>query len=183
MRSAPSGSGRCSASASGAGAKTAEPSEPGYVTQQFAANQGHVWLRFIGRNATLPSLTGNAVDASYLGTSEPYFINDGKIVTSLVNDIIMPPIGLALSGIDFKDIKIVLRAANEAASQPEVAINIGLFLNSLLSFIIIAFVLFLIIRAMNRMMQKEAEKPAAPPAPSTEEKLLMEIRDLLAKGL
>jgi large conductance mechanosensitive channel len=106
----------------------------------------------------------------------------GAIVTSLVNDIIMPPIGLALSGIDFKEIKIVLRAANEAASQPEVAINIGMFLNSLISFVIIAFVLFLIIRAMNRMMQKEAEKPAAPPAPSTEEKLLMEIRDLLAKG-
>jgi len=106
----------------------------------------------------------------------------GAIVTSLVNDIIMPPIGLALSGIDFKQIKIVLQAANEAANKPEVAINIGLFLNALISFIIIAFVLFLIIRAMNAMMTKEAEKPAAPPAPSTEEKLLMEIRDLLARG-
>lgn len=106
----------------------------------------------------------------------------GAIVTSLVNDIIMPPIGLVLSGIDFKQIKIVLQAANEAANKPEVAINIGLFLNALISFVIIAFVLFLIIRAMNSMMTKEAEKPAAPPAPSTEEKLLMEIRDLLAKG-
>ncbi|MBX3080362.1 MAG: large-conductance mechanosensitive channel protein MscL [Anaerolineae bacterium] len=106
----------------------------------------------------------------------------GAIVNSLVNDIIMPPIGLVLSGIDFKQIKIVLQAANEAANKPEVAINIGLFLNALISFVIIAFVLFLIIRAMNSMMTKEAEKPAAPPAPSTEEKLLMEIRDLLAKG-
>jgi large conductance mechanosensitive channel len=106
----------------------------------------------------------------------------GAIVTSLVNDIIMPPIGLALSGIDFKQIKIVLQAANEAANKPEVAINIGMFLNALISFVIIAFVLFLIIRAVNSMMTKEAEKPAAPPAPSTEEKLLMEIRDLLAKG-
>jgi large conductance mechanosensitive channel len=105
----------------------------------------------------------------------------GAIVTSLVNDIIMPPIGLALSGIDFKQIKIVLQAANEAANKPEVAINIGMFLNALISFVIIAFVLFLIIRAINSMMTKEAEKPAAPPAPSTEEKLLMEIRDLLAK--
>ena len=106
----------------------------------------------------------------------------GAIVNSLVNDIIMPPIGLALSGIDFKQIKIVLQAADEAAKKPEVAIGIGMFLNALLSFAIIAFVLFLIIRAMNAMMTKEAEKPAAPPAPSTEEKLLMEIRDLLAKG-
>ena len=106
----------------------------------------------------------------------------GAIVNSLVNDIIMPPIGLALSGIDFKQIKIVLQAADEAAKKPEVAIGIGMFLNALLSFVIIAFVLFMIIRAMNAMMTKEAEKPAAPPAPSTEEKLLMEIRDLLAKG-
>ena len=106
----------------------------------------------------------------------------GAIVNSLVNDIIMPPIGLALSGIDFKQIKIVLQAADEAAKKQEVAIGIGMFLNALLSFVIIAFVLFMIIRAMNAMMTKEAEKPAAPPAPSTEEKLLMEIRDLLAKG-
>ena len=68
---------------SGKGAKAALPSEPGFVTQKFAANQGHIWLRFIGRNTTLPSLVGNAVESSYLGTSAPYFINNGKIVTSM----------------------------------------------------------------------------------------------------
>ena len=66
---------------SGKGAKPALPSEPGFVTQKFAANQGQFWLRFIGRNTTLPSLVGNPVQASYLGTSSPYFINNGRIVS------------------------------------------------------------------------------------------------------
>jgi hypothetical protein len=65
---------------SGKEAKVALPSEPGYVTQQFSGNQGQFWLRFVGRKTTLPSLVGNPVDASYLGTSSPYFINNGKIV-------------------------------------------------------------------------------------------------------
>ncbi|HRH86041.1 MAG TPA: DUF3604 domain-containing protein [Rubrivivax sp.] len=69
-------------SASGKGAKAALPSEPGFITQQFGANQGHFWLRFVGKNATLPSLTGNVVQGSYLGTSEPYYINNGRIVSS-----------------------------------------------------------------------------------------------------
>lgn len=68
---------------SGPQPKPALPSQPGFVTQKFAANQGHFWLRYLGRNTTLPSLSGNAVQGSELGTSEPYFINNGKIVTSM----------------------------------------------------------------------------------------------------
>ena len=70
--------------ASGKGAKTAAPSEPGYVTQQFAANQGQFWLRFVGRKTMLPSVAGNLAEASYLSTTAPYYINNGKIVTSQV---------------------------------------------------------------------------------------------------
>jgi hypothetical protein len=70
--------------ASGKGAKPAAPSEPGYVTQQFAPNQGQFWLRFVGRKTTLPSVVGDPVEASYLGTTAPYYINNGKIVTTQV---------------------------------------------------------------------------------------------------
>ena len=72
------------ASGKSASGKPATPIEPGYVTEQFAANQGQVWLRFVGRKVTLPSLVGNPVEGSYLGNSGPYFINNGKIVTALV---------------------------------------------------------------------------------------------------
>ncbi len=72
------------ASGKSASGKPATPIEPGYVTEQFAANQGQLWLRFVGRKVTLPSLTGNPVEGSYLGNSGPYFINNGKIVTALV---------------------------------------------------------------------------------------------------
>jgi hypothetical protein len=72
------------ASGKGASGKPATPIQPGYVIEQFAANQGQFWLRFVGRKATLPSLVGNPVEASYLGNSGPYFINNGKIVTALV---------------------------------------------------------------------------------------------------
>jgi len=73
-----------SASGKAPSAKPAKPIEPGYVTQQFAANQGELRLRFVGRNVTLPSVIGDAAEASYLGTSRPYYINNGKIVTALV---------------------------------------------------------------------------------------------------
>jgi hypothetical protein len=68
---------------SGPGAKPAGPSEPGFNTQKFAANQGQLWFRYLGRNTTLPSLTGNVVKASRFGTTEPYFINNGKLVNPL----------------------------------------------------------------------------------------------------
>ncbi|MEZ5937201.1 MAG: large-conductance mechanosensitive channel protein MscL [Hyphomonadaceae bacterium] len=107
----------------------------------------------------------------------------GTIVSSLVNDVIMPVVGLALGGVDFSDIKYVLQAATTVNGEetPEVAINIGLFINNVISFLIVAFAMFLIVKAMNSLKRKEEEAPAAPPEPPKEEVLLTEIRDLLAK--
>lgn len=104
----------------------------------------------------------------------------GKIVSSLVDQVIMPPIGLLIGGIDFAQLKIVLRAAGEdAAANPEVAIQYGAFINTLIQFLIVAFVIFLVVKAINSVRRKEAEAPAAPPAPTTSEALLVEIRDAL----
>lgn len=108
----------------------------------------------------------------------------GKIVTSVVNDIIMPPIGMLVGGVDFKDLKYVLQEATMVDGAEEVAavsINYGNFIQTTFDFIIIAFAIFMVIKAMNRMKKKEVEAPAPPPAPTTEEKLLTEIRDLLKK--
>ena len=106
----------------------------------------------------------------------------GKIVTSLVNDVIMPPIGLLLGEIDFSDKKIILVQADAAKKVAEVAIRYGTFINSIIDFVIVAFCIFLVIKGINSMKKKEEEAPAAAPAPSNEEVLLTEIRDLLAKG-
>jgi large conductance mechanosensitive channel len=104
----------------------------------------------------------------------------GKIVTSLVDQIIMPPIGLVLGGIDFSDLKLVIKAAGaDAKVNPEVAIQYGAFINVLIQFLIVAFVIFLMVKAINTMRRKEAEAPATPAAPTTTEALLTEIRDAL----
>jgi large conductance mechanosensitive channel len=103
----------------------------------------------------------------------------GKIITSLVQDVIMPPIGVLLGGVDFSKLGIVVKEATETAEA--VIIKYGVFLNTILEFIIIAFAIFMVIKGMNSMKKKEEEKPAAPPAPSKEETLLSEIRDLLKK--
>ena len=101
----------------------------------------------------------------------------GKITTSLVNDIIMPPIGMALGKVDFKELKFtIVEAVGDSAA---VSINYGAFINTIIDFILVAFALFLVIKAMNTMKRKEAVAPTLPPAPSNEEKLLGEIRDLL----
>lgn len=111
----------------------------------------------------------------------------GAIVKSLVDHIIMPPIGLLLGNVDFSDLKIVLQEAKvvEGIEKAEVAISYGLFLNTIITFLIVALAIFMVVKAYNtmkeRMEKKEAEAPAAPPEPSKEEKLLMEIRDLLKK--
>ena len=105
----------------------------------------------------------------------------GKIVSSLVDQVIMPPIGLVTGGVDFSQLKIVLKAADEAAKKPEVAIQYGAFLNTCIQFVIVAFVIFLIVQAVNRMRRARAVAPAAPPAPTTSEALLTEIRDALVK--
>jgi large conductance mechanosensitive channel len=103
----------------------------------------------------------------------------GKIVDSLVNDLIMPPLGLITGGIDFKAQQIVLKAAE--GEKPAVALNYGSFLSTAIQFIIVAFALFLIVKAMNSMRRKSEAAPVEPPAPPRQEVLLEEIRDLLKK--
>ena len=101
----------------------------------------------------------------------------GKITTSLVNDIIMPLISMLTGGIDFSSWKWVLKAAPGDAA--EAAVNFGRFVAVVLDFIIIAFAVFCMVKAINKFHKKKEEAPAAPPEPSAEEKLLTEIRDLL----
>ena len=108
----------------------------------------------------------------------------GKIISSFVNDVLMPPIGMLLGGVDFTNIFTVwsegsfetLAAAEEAGAAVS---KWGVFGNTILDFVIVAFVIFMVIRAMNRMKKKEEEAPAEPPPPPKEEVLLTEIRDLL----
>ena len=100
----------------------------------------------------------------------------GKIVSSLVADVVMPPVGLAIGGVDFSDLAITLKAAT--ATTPAVTVAYGKFIQTLLDFTIIAFVIFLLVKAINALKRREEAKPV--PAPqSAEEKLLTEIRDLL----
>lgn len=103
----------------------------------------------------------------------------GKIVSSLVSDIIMPPLGLLIGGVDFKQFSIVLRAAQ--GDIPAVVMHYGVFIQNIFDFIIVAFAIFIAIKLMNKLRRKEEVAPAAPPKPSAEEKLLTEIRDLLKK--
>ncbi len=106
----------------------------------------------------------------------------GKIVTSLVNDLIMPPFGFVLRGINFRDLALVL--ARDAEGKPVAAIAYGAFLQNALEFIIIAFAVFLLVKAINRLhrKKKDEEAPVALPGPSEEVLLLREIRDALGKG-
>src|ERR1700744_6119624 len=97
----------------------------------------------------------------------------GKIVTSLVNDIIMPPIGYLTGGIDFKNLKVVIKAADPVKKAAEVAINYGNFINTVIEFLIIAFCIFMVVKAINSLKQPEPEPaPAADPEPTKEEVLL-----------
>ncbi|MGN5955821.1 large-conductance mechanosensitive channel protein MscL [Sphingobacterium lactis] len=103
----------------------------------------------------------------------------GKIVTSLVDDIIMPPIGFITGGVDFSSMKYVIKAADEAAGVAEVAITYGNFINVMIQFIIIAFCIFLVIKGINSLKREKPAEPEAAPAPTKEEALLAEIRDIL----
>ncbi|GAP64905.1 large-conductance mechanosensitive channel [Mizugakiibacter sediminis] len=118
------------------------------------------------------AMRGNVVD---MATGIVVGAAFGKIVSSLVDQIIMPPIGLLIGGIDFSNIKTVLKAAG-ADGKGEVAIQWGAFVNTVISFVIIAFAIFLVIKLMNRMVRKQEAAPAPPPA---DVQLLTEIRDLL----
>ena len=109
----------------------------------------------------------------------------GAIVNSLVNDIIMPIIGYVTGGMDFKDLSYVLKpgaTGADGAAIPAVEIRYGMFINLVINFIIVAFALFILIKGMNQLKRKQEEAPVPPPETPAQEKLLSEIRDLLAKG-
>ncbi|ROO32954.1 large-conductance mechanosensitive channel protein MscL [Salinisphaera orenii] len=101
----------------------------------------------------------------------------GKIVSSLVANVISPPLGLLVGGVDLSNLRVTLRDA--AGQTPAVTLDYGLFLQSVFDFVIVAFAIFLVVRAINGLKRREAEAPSAPPAPSREEVLLTEIRDAL----
>ncbi len=129
------------------------------------------------------AVKGNVIDLAVAVVIGGAF---GKIVTSLVNDIIMPPIGLAIGGIKFSEIKIPLKDAtvDEAGKVVEaVTINIGTFTEIAIQFVIVAFAIFMIVKLLNSVKKKEEALPETPPAPIVSEdvKLLTEIRDLLRK--
>lgn len=132
--------------------------------------------KFISRGNVVDMAVGIAAGAAFTA-----------IVNSFVNDIINPIIGLLIGGVDFSDLQIVIRHATETTS--EVAIRYGLFINAIISFIIISFALFLMVKAFNKLKENAKKKeeeakaaaPAAPAAPPADIQLLTEIRDLLRK--
>ena len=108
----------------------------------------------------------------------------GKIVSSFVKDVLMPPIGLLLGGVDFSNLFAVLGEGTfatlaEAQEAGAATINYGLWIGTVIDFLIVAFAIFLVVRQMNKLKKQEEEKPAAPPEPPKQELLLGEIRDLL----
>lgn len=103
----------------------------------------------------------------------------GKIVSSLVNDVIMPPLGLLIGGVDFSDLAVTLKEAEGEVAA--VTLNYGAFVNNVLDFVIVAFAIFMVVKGINQLKRKEAAAPAAPAAPPREQVLLEEIRDLLKK--
>jgi large conductance mechanosensitive channel len=106
----------------------------------------------------------------------------GKIVSSLVTDVIMPPIGILLGNVDFSQLGIVLKKGSvDAAGKvvPPVTLGYGLFINTIINFLIVAVAIFAMIKLMNKLKKKEAAAPTLPPEPSAQEKLLTEIRDIL----
>ncbi|HWF00078.1 MAG TPA: large-conductance mechanosensitive channel protein MscL [Caulobacteraceae bacterium] len=125
---------------------------------------------FIARGSVVDLAVGVIIGAAF-----------GKIVTSLVDDIIMPPVGLITGGVDFSQLKIPLRAADPAHKIAAVSINYGAFVNTAIQFVIVAFVIFMMVRGFNGLRRREEAAPSAPPAPSATETLLTDIRDLLAR--
>jgi large conductance mechanosensitive channel len=101
----------------------------------------------------------------------------GKIVSSFVGDVVMPPIGLLIGGVDFSDLAITLRPAN--GTVPAVVMAYGKFIQTVIDFIIVAFAIFMGVKAINRLKREEAVAPSVPAAPTPQETLLTEIRDLL----
>jgi large conductance mechanosensitive channel len=129
----------------------------------------------IGQEFKAFVMRGNVVDLAVGVVIGAAF---GRIVTSLVGDVIMPPIGLALGGVDFSQLAWVLKPA--VGDKPAVVLGIGKFLQTIVDFLVVAFVIFLVVKAVNRMRREEPAPP--PPGPSPTERLLGEIRDLLRQG-
>jgi large conductance mechanosensitive channel len=121
---------------------------------------------FINRGSVVDLAVGIIIGAAF-----------GKIVASFVNDVLMPPIGLALGGIDFSNIAITLKS--DPDPKKAVILKIGVFINQIIDFLIVAAAVFLVVKGFNQLRRKEEAKPAAPPEPTAQEKLLMEIRDVL----
>ena len=125
------------------------------------------------------AVKGNAVDMAVGVIIGGAF---GKIVSSIVDDVIMPPFGYIIGGVNFSDLKVVLPPLIEG--QESASINYGNFIQTILDFVIIAFCVFMLVKGINKLKKQEPAKPEEPapaPEPSAEEKLLTEIRDLLAK--
>lgn len=122
------------------------------------------------------AVKGNAIDMAVGVIIGAAF---GKIVSSIVSDIIMPPIGWLIGGVDFTDLKFTL-PVNPLSPEIKATINYGTFVQTIIEFVIIAFCVFILVKAINTLAKKKKEEaPAAPPAPTKEEILLTEIRDLL----
>jgi len=120
------------------------------------------------------AVKGNAVDMAVgiiIGASF------GKIISSLVADVIMPPIGVLVGGVDFTKLAVILK--EKVGDVPAVTLNYGNFIQSIVDFTIIAFAIFLVVKLINNLKKQEAAAPVAPPEPTKEELLLTEIRDLL----
>jgi len=123
---------------------------------------------FIARGNVIDLAVGVIIGAAF-----------GKIITSLVEQVVMPPIGLLLGRVDFSEFKWELQKADPAHKLPEVSIGYGAFLNTVIQFLIVALVIFMMIKLLSTMRRQEGRAPAPPPAPSPTETLLTEIRDLL----
>lgn len=122
------------------------------------------------------AVKGNAVDLAVGVVIGAAF---GKIVSSLVSDVIMPPIGVLLGGVDFSHLVLTLREKTETA--PAVVLKYGVFINTIIDFLIIAVAIFALVKVLNTLRRKNEEAPAAPPEPTREEILLTEIRDALLR--
>lgn len=122
------------------------------------------------------ALRGNVIDLAVGVIIGAAF---GKIVTSLVEDLIMPTIGYATGGVDFSNLKWIIKPEDKLQNASEIAIRYGNFLNTTIQFLIVAFCIFVIVKAINSLKRAKADSPSIPPAPTKEEVLLTEIRDIL----
>ena len=123
---------------------------------------------FINRGSVVDLAVGVIIGAAF-----------GKIVASFVGDVLMPPIGMLLGGIDFSNIAITLKSAVGGDPKTAVVIKIGAFINNIIDFLIVAAAIFLVVKGFNQLRKKEVAKPTEPPGPTEDQKLLTEIRDIL----